>query len=162
MSKAVQVVFDLIEKISEKSGAAASYIIVAVMLITTVEVVGRYAFNHPTSWAWPLNRQLFGVFILFGGVYAMKTGTHIRIEILYEYMPPKVRLAARLLALACFLGFLGVLVWQSGWMGYNSWSMGEKAPGAFRVPLYPFKIMIPLVSLLFLLEGIVVFFRNRD
>jgi TRAP-type mannitol/chloroaromatic compound transport system permease small subunit len=38
----------------------------------------------------------------------------------------------------------------------------EKLAGAFRMPLYPFKILIPIGALLFLLQGIAVFFRRDD
>jgi len=47
-------------------------------------------------------------------------------------------------------------------MGWNSLMMKEKLAGAFRMPLYPFKILIPIGALLFLLQGIAVFFRRDD
>jgi TRAP-type mannitol/chloroaromatic compound transport system permease small subunit len=40
--------------------------------------------------------------------------------------------------------------------------MNEKAAGAFRIPWYPFKLMIPAVAFLFLLEGIAAFRRDGD
>jgi len=55
-----------------------------------------------------------------------------------------------------------VLIWQSAWMGWNSLMMKEKAAGAFRIPLYPFKLLIPVVAFLFLLEGISYFRRGKD
>lgn len=162
MVKAINRIFDLIETVSEKSGRVASFLVIFIMLITTTEVVMRYVFNRPTVFAWPLNRVLFGVFILFAGVYNMRRGTHIRIEMVYDLFPPKMKFAARLVALAAFLGFMGVLVWQSSWMGWNSLMSRELFVGAFRMPLYPFKVLIPIICLLFLLEGIVAFFRKRD
>ena len=66
------------------------------------------------------------------------------------------------IALVAFVAFMGVLVWQSSWMGWNSFVMKEKAAGAFRIPWYPFKLMIPIVCVLFLLEGISAFLRRDD
>jgi hypothetical protein len=40
--------------------------------------------------------------------------------------------------------------------------MKEKAAGAFRIPLYPFKLLIPVVVFLFLLEGISYFRSGND
>jgi TRAP-type mannitol/chloroaromatic compound transport system permease small subunit len=40
--------------------------------------------------------------------------------------------------------------------------MNEKAAGAFRIPWYPFKLLIPVVTFLFLLEGIAAFRRGND
>lgn len=162
MAGKLKFIFNLVEAISEKLGKWVSLLIFLVMAMTTIEVAGRYIFNHPTVWVWPLNRQLFGVFILFGGVYTLLKGGHIRVEILYEHFPPKVKLIARLIALAAFISFMGALVWQGSWMGWNSLMVGERASGAFRIPLYPFKLLIPIVAVLFLLEGIVVFIRHKD
>lgn len=162
MSKTLKSIFDVVEAISEKTGRLAGYVVVVMMFITAVDVVARYVFNRPLLWGWLLNRQLFGVFILFAGVYTMLKGGHIRIEILYDHFPPKVKFIARLIAVAAFISFMGVLVWQGSWMGWNSLRMGELAPGAFRIPLYPLKLLIPVVAFLFLLEGIAVFSRRGD
>ena len=153
---------NLITRITEDISKPASLLVFIMMLITSTEVIGRYVFNHPTIWAWPLNRQIFGVFILVAGAYTMSKREHIRIEILYDHFPPKIKMIARGIALACFVIFMGVLVWQGSWMGWNSLMMKEKLAGAFRMPLYPFKILIPIGALLFLLQGIAVYFRRDD
>jgi TRAP-type mannitol/chloroaromatic compound transport system permease small subunit len=162
MVKIVSPFFDVIHSISNRAARIICYVVLLMMGITALDVVARYVFNNPLLWGWLLNRQLFGVFILFAGVYTMSTRDHIRIEILYDHFPPKGKRVARWIALASFVSFMGVLVWQTGWMGWNSLMMGEKAAGAFRIPLYPFKLLIPTVGLLFLLEGIVVFSRFDD
>lgn len=162
MNKYLKSIFDVVEAISEKTGKLASYVVIFMMFITAVDVVARYVFNRPLLWGWLLNRQLFGIFILFAGVYTMSKGGHIRIEILYDHLPQKVKLIARLIAVAAFICFMGVLVWQGSWMGWNSLRMGELAAGAFRIPIYPFKLLIPVVAFLFFLEGIVVFSRRGD
>jgi TRAP-type mannitol/chloroaromatic compound transport system permease small subunit len=153
--------FGWVDKVVDGSSRVICYVIFIIMIISAVDVTARYVFNHPLVWGWLLNRLLFGVFILFAGVYTLSKGEHIRIEIFYDHFPPRLKTIARWIALAAFISFIGVLVWQSSWMGWNSLMMKEKAPGAFRIPLYPFKLLIPIVSFLFLLEGI-SYFRRRD
>jgi TRAP-type mannitol/chloroaromatic compound transport system permease small subunit len=154
--------FQWIDTVTEKCGKIFCYLVFVIMVITAVDVTARYVFNHPLLWGWLLNRLLFGVFILFAGVYALYKGTHSRIEIFYDHLPPRIKMIARWIALAAFVSFMGVLVWQSSWMGWNSLMMKEKAAGAFRIPLYPFKLLIPIVTSLFLLEGISYFRRGKD
>ena len=101
-------------------------------------------------------------FILVAGDYTMSKDGHIRIEIFYDHFPPRIKLIARLIALCCFVIFMGVLLWQASWMGLNSLKMGEKVTGAFRMPLYPFKLLIPICVFLFLLQGIAVICRRKD
>jgi TRAP-type mannitol/chloroaromatic compound transport system permease small subunit len=153
---------NIVDGISEKTGKLASYIIFIIMAFTATEVISRYVFNNPTMWVWPLNRQLFGLFILFAGVYATLKKEHIRIEILYDYLPAKLKLMSRIIGLLAFTSFIGVLIWQGTWMGWNSFNMSEKAAGAFRIPLWPLKILVPVVCCLFFLQGIVAFLRRES
>lgn len=162
MGKIIKRILDIIDAISNKAGDIFCYVVFIIMLITAIGVVARYVFNQPLLWGWMLNRQLFGIFALFAGVYTLFKGGHIRIEILSNSLPPKVRQITKFISLLSFLAFTGVLVWQGTWMGWNSLMMHEVAAGAFRIPLYPFKLLIPLVAFLFLLEGIVVFLRRDE
>ena len=160
MSNQVNTFFDRIDAIVEKSARITSYLVFIMMLVTTLDVVARYVFNRPLLWGWLINRQLFGVFILFAGVFTLFKGEHIRIEILYDHFPQGLKTVAKWVGLLAFVSFMGVLVWQASWMGWNSLMMNEKAAGAFRIPWYPFKLLIPSVAFLFLLEGISAFRRN--
>ena len=162
MSGAVKKIAHMVDNISNKGGRTFCYLVFFIMVVTSVDVVARYAFNCPLVWGWLLNRQLFGVFIMFAGVYTMCKREHIRIEILSDHFPARMKFVARLVAVACLIIFMGALVWQSAWMGWNSLMMGENATGAFPIPLYPFKLLIPVISFLFLLEGIVVLSRSDD
>lgn len=151
----------LIDAASERVGESVSLLAVAMMFVTTIEVVARYAFNSPTIWSRAINKQIFGVFILFAGVYALQKGAHLRVEMLYERLSPGLRFYARLISLGVFLVFMGVLVWQGGWMAANSLASKELTQGAFKIPLYIFKTFIPVVAFLFLVEGVINFFRGR-
>jgi len=162
MSQIVDKFFDWVDKVVDRSSKIVCYLVVVIMAITAIDVTARYAFNNPLLWGWLLNRLLFGVFILFAGAYTLYRGEHIRIEIFYDHFPPRVKTIARWIALLAFLSFMSVLVWQTGWMGWNSFTMKELAAGAFRIPLYPFKLLIPIVAFLFLLEGISYFRRGKD
>jgi len=162
MIKGIKSFFNFIDMISGKIGDGASILIIVIMFFTTIEVVLRYVFNSPTIWVWPLSRQIFGVYILCAGIYTMSKNDHIRIEVLYNLFPKKIKLIANIIGLISFICFIGVLVWQGAWMGQNSLASGETAHGAFRIPLYPLKILIPVAAVLFFLEGIYILSKNRD
>ncbi len=162
MSQGENKFFKWVDAVTDKSAKIFCYLVLVIMIITAVDVTARYVFNQPLLWGWLLNRLLFGVFILFAGVYTLYKGEHIRIEIFYDHFPPGLKKFARWLSLLTIVSFLGVLVWQSSWMGWNSLMMKEKAAGAFRLPLYPFKLLMPLVTFLFLLQGISYFRRGKD
>jgi len=162
MVKGVKFLFEQIDTFTEKTSKAACLLVFFMMLVTATEVVARYVFNNPTTWAWTINKQLFGIFILFAGVYTTYKGGHIRIEIFYDHLPPKFKYISRLIALAGLICFMGVLVWQASWMGWNALMVKELSAGAFRMPLYPFKLLIPVFAFLILLQGIAVFIKGKD
>jgi len=162
MKKVLRRTADFIDYVSDRVGHIFCYIVFVIMSLTTIDVISRYVFNKPLIWAWTINRLLFGIFVLFAGIYAMNQREHIRIEILYDHFSRRLKFIARMIAVACFVLFMGVLVWQSSWMGWNAWTISEKVAGPFRIPLYPFKIMIPILAFVFLLEGIVKLSRRED
>ena len=89
MTKGIKLFYNFINAVTEKISKPASFLVFIMMAITATEVIARYVFNHPTAWAWPLNRQIFGLFILVAGAFTMSKNEHIRIEILYDHFPPK-------------------------------------------------------------------------
>lgn len=160
MGEKLRIVFKSIDAFSEKAGRVVSLLSLVLMLIIIIKVVTRYVFDISFIWGYPVSRQVFGVFILFGGVYAIFAGAHLRVEVLYNRFSPRVKFYARLVDLAAFLIFMGVLIWQSGWMAGNSIMNTELSQGTPKIPLYVIKAFIPAVAVLFLLEGISAFFRK--
>jgi len=160
MGDKLRIVFRAIDTFSERVGGIVSLLSIVLMLIIVIRVITRYIFGIPFIWAYPISRQIFGVFILFGGVYAMLKGAHLRVEVLYNRFSPRVRFYARLVDLVFFLIFMVVLIWQSGWMAGNSITNQELSQGTPKVPLYIIKAFIPVVSVLFLLTGISALFRK--
>ena len=148
---------DGIKRLIETVGKAGSFLILVIMGIVTFEVISRYAFNAPTSWAWLINKQLFGVFVLLAGGYTLIHKSHIRIEMLYERYPPAMKTFVRWLTFIISLIFLGTLLWKSSVMGLDAWQMKEKAMGIFKLPLYPLKLFMPVGTALFIAGCIAVY-----
>ena len=78
MSQIVDKVFGWVDIVVERSSKIVCYLVFVIMVITAVDVTARYVFNHPLVWGWLTNRLLFGVFILFAGVYTLSKGEHVR------------------------------------------------------------------------------------
>jgi TRAP-type mannitol/chloroaromatic compound transport system permease small subunit len=153
--------YDGITRIIKRVGDAGSLLILVILALVTYEVISRYAFNAPTSWAWPISKQIFGVFVLIAGGYTMVKDSHIRIEMLHDRFPPKLKVAVRWLTLFAGVCFLGSLIWKSTVMAIEAWETREVATGVFKLPLYPLKFCIPIGAALFLLACIVKTFRKK-
>ena len=150
-----------IEKIITGFSKYMSLVIVVIMAITTWEVAARYVFNRPTTWAWIVNRQLFGLFILAAGPFTLVERGHIRIEMLYDRFPRGARTFIRYLSFAALVCFIGALIWQGGIMGLEALDVRERAAGMFRMPLYPLKLLIPVFGVIFIIAGIPALLTKR-
>jgi len=157
MNKKTTSIVNFVENMNEKLGKYASLIIILIMFIITIETLLRYFFNSPTEWAWPITRQLFAVFTLFGGTLALLYGAHIRVEMLYVRFSPRMKRAANVFAFILFALFLGVLVWQGVIMATQSWTLGERTIGVFKMPVYPLKTLFPICFAIFFIQGIINF-----
>ncbi len=162
MGNKIDTFFKYIDIASEKSGKVISLFALALMLIVVIGVFTRYVLHISFIWGLPLSRQFFSVFILFAGAYAMLTNRHLRVEVLYNRFSPRVRFYARLLELAAFTVLMVVIIWQNGVLGLKAIANMELTQGIPRIPLYTIKSFIPLIAILFFLQGISSFFRKKE
>lgn len=59
--------------------------------IILYEIVARYAFGAPTSWAHETTSFLCATAFIFGGLYALSRDRHIRVVLLYDAVPRQAR-----------------------------------------------------------------------
>ena len=117
----------------------------ATIVVVTAQVVWRYAFNNSLVWTEELSRYLFVWMTFQGAALAGKESSHIRVALLVDCLPAKLR---RWLAIGClglivvFLGFLVVVGIQ--WVRLNAHT---RTP-ALGLPLnYVLSASLPLASL---------------
>ena len=67
----------IVDRISEISGKAFSFIVLPVVLLEAVEVVLRYVFNSPTDWTWELAALLAGGMFVMGAGWVLKEDRHV-------------------------------------------------------------------------------------
>lgn len=116
--------------------------IVIAMLILIQEVVLRYFFNSPTTWAHETTIFLSGIAFVYGGLYCAARDSHIRVVLIYDAIPPGTRrIFDILISLVCAAA--------SAMFAYAAWIMVSRAAftpaGDFRLersgsawdPVYP-------------------------
>ena len=152
---------DYVTRLIKRVGDVCSFLILLIMAVVSYEVVARYFFNAPTSWAWLVNKQLFGVFVMVSGSYALVHNSHIRIEMFYQHFPRLLKKTVKWLSFLAALSFIGALLWKSAVMGKDAWEVKELAMGVFKLPLYPLKLFMPVGALLFLLGCIAAVLKKK-
>ena len=150
----------IIDNINDWSGKIVGYFLYAGIVILLYEVVARYFFDSPTTWAQGMTERTFGTYFIISGAYCALHKAHIRVDIIYN----KLSHGAQAILDIVDSGFLllvasVMLVWGLKFAWPAVINLENSLP-PFEVPIYPLKLMIPLAALLLLLQGLVGTYRS--
>ena len=144
-----------IDRFTETSAVLFAWLIAPLILAVSWEVVARYAFDAPTSWAYETIYALYAAMFMLGAAYALRMGAHVRTDFLWEKWPPRRRAVIDAIAyLACFFPAMVLFLIAGLEATWLSFALGERsADTAWFPPLWPLKALVPLSTLLLLLQG---------
>ncbi|MCD6364139.1 MAG: TRAP transporter small permease subunit [Synergistetes bacterium] len=147
----------LIEKIVRICGKGGAWLVIPLNAVVVYEVFIRYVLNSPTDWVYDTAWMLFSAMFLLGGGYTLQEKKHVRIDLVFNALPEKVRLVWELIFFAVmFLPIMAILFWKGLEYAMYAWSIGEKlSTTTWGFPSGPVKTMIPAGFLLLFLQGIV-------
>jgi len=152
---------DKVESLNDWIGrivSVALYILAAVMLY---EVIARYIFNSPTSWAFELSSFLFVYVSFLCGGYVLLHKGHVNVDIFYKRLSPRGRAILDLFTSLFFFLFAGVILWQGTKLFMNSIAFWEHSTlTVWAPPVYPIKLVVPIGAALILVQGLVKFIKD--
>ncbi len=134
-----------IDAVNERIGRTLAWLILAAVIISTVNAIIRKVFNVSSN-AW-LEAQwyLFGAVFLGCAAYTFLKNEHIRIDIVSSKMSQRYRNTIELIGHICFLMPLCLMMIYYGFpFFYGSFRIGEMSTNAGGLIQWPAKLMIPL------------------
>ncbi len=150
-----------IDSLSTWVGKAFAWLIMVLTLGVSYEVLVRYVFRAPTTWAFDFSYINYGAMFLMAGAYTLSRGGHVRADVLYRFFKPRTQASLDLvLYIIFFLPAVAALIY-SGW-NYASLSVRFREVSIFSpagVPIFPLKALIPATGVLLLLQGIAEIIR---
>ena len=151
-----------IDNISEKSGQATKWLAVALVVILTFEVLMRYAFNAPTTWAHLSSMMVSGAIVTLGLAYTQKHHGQIRIDIFYTKMTVRGKALVDTLCTVFLLGpLLAAFIRVSGSWMWKSWAEGEiRTESYWYPPAGPFRTVFFIGFCLLALQIVAQFVRD--
>ena len=153
MSDAKRGIPDYIDRISTATGRAASWLTLAMVIITFVIVVMRYAFDVGLIWLQESLTWLHAVVFMLGAAYTLQQEEHVRVDIFYRDMSEHRRAWVNLLGVAFFVfPMCGFFVWAAWDYVSASWSIREVSINAGGLP-FPF---VPLLKSVLIVMPIAV------
>lgn len=156
---------NFIDRFTAWVGKSFAWCILVLTFATTYEVIVRYAFRAPTSWAFDISYIMYGTLFMMAGGYALSRNAHVRGDFVYRLWPPRVQAGIELVLYFIFF-FPGILALIYAGINYagESWSYMPYGPTGPRgeisinspagVPVSPLKTILPLAAAVMLLQGI--------
>ena len=150
------------DRVSEWTGKTASWLVWPLMLTITYEVICRYALNAPTVWAFDMAYMIGGSMMALGMGYVLQERGHVRVDVLYDLLPPRLRLLLDLIFTVVFFfpitAAFAYLSWQYALL---AWARGERSGyGIWEPTLIPFRTVVFVAWTVLLLAGIAWFTRT--
>lgn len=151
-----------IDGVNHWVGQFIAYWTVIAVFVYFYEVVARFLFNSPTNWAHESMFLMFGMQYLLCGAYALRTESHVRVDVLYVKMSPRGRAIADVLTSVFFFVFTLTLL-LTGWrFAQDAVNVGETSFTEWGIQYWVVKLTIPVGAVLLLLQGIAHLIRDVD
>jgi TRAP-type mannitol/chloroaromatic compound transport system permease small subunit len=149
-----------VDALNARVGRLAAWLTLAMVLIGAGNALARYSDRSTglglSSNAWiEAQWYLFSLVFLFGAPWALRTGGHVRVDVLYGRLGLRARawidLVGGLVLLIPFCVFALVVSWPSV---AESIAIRELSPDPGGLPRWPLKACVPAAFALLLLQGL--------
>lgn len=149
-----------IDRASGWTGHFVAFWSVLAVFVYYYEVIARYVFNSPTNWAHEGMFLMFGMVYLISGAFALREGSHVRVDVLYLYLPRHVRALLDVITSVFFFIFIIAMLWTGWTFALDSVAVWEVSFTEWAIQYWPVKLAIPLGAALILLQGVAEVIRS--
>ncbi|MDH3947680.1 MAG: TRAP transporter small permease subunit [Gammaproteobacteria bacterium] len=142
-----------ISRINGLAGEFVAYWSVIAVFAYYYEVMARYVFNSPTNWAHEGMFLMFGMQYLIAGGYVLREGGHVRVDVIYNYLPKRGKAIVDVFTSVFFFIFMFTLL-VTGWtFFYDSFEVSEVSFTEWAIQYWPIKFSLSLGAALLLIQG---------
>lgn len=146
----------MIDRFSMAVGHAFAWCILILTLSTSYEVFMRYVLNNPTDWAFDMSYIMYGGLFIMSGAYALSRNAHVRGDVLFRLLKPRVQASIELVLYFIFF-YPGVTALIIAGYGYAHDSFGYREVSVnspVGVPIWQLKALIPMAGIMLFIQGI--------
>jgi TRAP-type mannitol/chloroaromatic compound transport system permease small subunit len=134
-----------VDWISEKLGTFAAWTVLLAALISAGNAFVRYGLDFSSNGWLEIQWYLFAATVMLGAPMVLKRNEHVRVDLIYGSIPPKVQVLIDLFGLLIFLiPVMGYLVWLSFPLFVKMFISGEVSSNAGGLVRWPAMMLLPL------------------
>jgi TRAP-type mannitol/chloroaromatic compound transport system permease small subunit len=146
---------DWIDRLNEKFGVVANWLVLLACVISAGNAVSRYLFSESSNGWLEVQWYMFAGMVLLGGPYTLKMNEHVRVDLVYGMVSERTRIWIDIVCGVLFLMPICVILIYFTWPWFvESWRLGEESSNAGGLIRWPVKLVLPVGFALMLLQGI--------
>lgn len=116
-----------LKRLMDLLGAISATLLILLVVLMAYNVIGRYAFRNSSIGLEELSWHLYAAIFLLGIPYALRTKSHVRVDLLYENFKPKTQALVDLVGCVIFLfPFCLVVIWAGWEFAASSYQLGTQ------------------------------------
>ena len=145
----------LIDRINELVGKWVSWLVLAAVLVSSINAVVRKAFNISSNGWLELQWYLFSAVVMLAAAWALKNGDHVKIDLIYNRLGRKAQVVVDLLGTAFFLlpfAYISMKLTYAAFL--DKYISGETSANAGGLILWPVWLILPIGFALLSLQGL--------
>lgn len=144
-----------IDTLNQKIGVAASWALLAAVIICSCNALIRYAFNTSSN-AWlEIQWYLFAAMFLLASPWTLKRDEHVRIDVINSRFSKRTQVWIDVFGFLFFLLPMAILIlYYSFPYAMLAWNSKEVSSNAGGLIVWPAKILLPAGFFLLCLQGI--------
>jgi len=146
---------DAVDRLTEWIGQWVKWLVLFSSLISAFNALMRYSIHYSSN-AWlEIQWYMFGAMFLLGAGYALKHEEHVRVDIFFSKMTPRVQAWVDVVGAILFLMPTAVIIaWMAVPMVVNSYKIMEYSNDPGGLLRWPIKICIPIGFTLLAVQGL--------
>ena len=134
--RAASIFLGALDRIANAMAYASGALFILLAFYLTVDVIGRKFFHVSTA----VSDEYGGYALAVGGMwalaYTLRSGGHVRIDVLLPYLPRRIRALLDYAALACMTFFASLLTVYCWSLAIDSFTTDGRAMSFIRTPLF--------------------------
>lgn len=131
----------------------SSWLLFAMLILGTGDVLGRYFLNKPITGARELSSIMVVAIVAFEWAHVQYRRRHITINFVVSRFPSKLKRRTELAVLLIGLFVFSIILWQSASTAMKLWKRGSQVP-ILEISLAPFHLLVTFGALVVCLEYI--------
>jgi len=117
--------------------------LVALMVIGTIDVIGRYFFGMPIKGCYGISEMLLVGIVFFAWPYTQSVDENVKVDVFFKGFRPRIQSAVGATSSLISIGIFVIMAWQSALKALESIESQEFVD-VIEIPVYPFQFFVAI------------------